>query len=123
MKHSYIHRQQPLREEAALKQKALEPSEKRCRILKKEVKVLVEYTDYHGPHNKGPEGALYCENMVECYQKGVKCRYSGISPLYPDPFVEEDENSESSEEDEGNEESLEDLDGEDIQHSKYLDLF
>ena len=34
-----------------------------------------------------PEGEIYCENIIECYRKGIKCRHSGISQLYPDPFV------------------------------------
>ncbi len=52
-----------------------------------EVTVLVEYPDYKGPHHKGPEGAIYCENIVPCYQADRRCRYSGISPLFPDPFL------------------------------------
>lgn len=71
----------------ALKQKALEPQVKRCYIMNLDVSVLVEYPDYKGPHHKGPEGAIYCENIVPCYQANRNCRYSGISPLFADPFL------------------------------------
>ncbi len=74
-----------------LKQKALEPQQRQCHIMKKKVNILVEYPDYKGPHYKGPEGAIYCENILECYQKDIRCRYSGISPLFPDPFLPRDE--------------------------------
>jgi hypothetical protein len=74
-----------------LKQKALEPQQRQCFIMKKKVNILVEYPDYKGPHFKGPEGAIYCENILECYQKDIRCRYSGISPLFPDPFLPRDE--------------------------------
>ncbi|MCD6310612.1 MAG: hypothetical protein J7M18_07835 [Candidatus Eremiobacteraeota bacterium] len=70
--------------------KALEPQERFCNILKKKVTVLVEYPDYKGRHYKGEPGAIYCENIIDCYQKNIKCKYSGISPLYPDPFGYED---------------------------------
>ena len=70
-----------------LRQKALEPQERHCYIQKKKVNILVEYLDYKGPYDKGPDGAIYCENIVECYQKNVRCRYSGISPLFDDPFL------------------------------------
>lgn len=79
-----------------LKQKALEPQQRHCYIMKKKVNILVEYPDYKGPHFKGEEGAIYCENILECYQKNIRCRYSGISPLFPDPFYpreSEDENA------------------------------
>ncbi|MEW6280672.1 MAG: hypothetical protein AB1758_18750 [Candidatus Eremiobacterota bacterium] len=69
-----------------MRQKALEPHKRHCYILELEVTVLVEFPDYKGPHCKGAEGAIYCENIINCYQNNVKCRYSGISPLYPDPF-------------------------------------
>lgn len=72
--------------EMALKKKALEPKELFCKIKKRNVSVLIEYIDYKGPTCKGAEGAIYCENIIECYQNDVRCRYSGISPLYPDPF-------------------------------------
>ncbi len=69
-----------------LKRKALEPHQRYCRFIDKKVTILVEYLDYKTPFNKGEEGTLYCGNMLECYHKQVQCRYSGISPLYPDPF-------------------------------------
>ena len=71
----------------AQRQKALAPQVKHCYILDRDVTVLVEYPDYRGPHNKGSEGAIYCENIVPCYQEDRRCRYSGISPLFPDPFL------------------------------------
>lgn len=77
------HRKQP---QKALKQKALEPRQRHCRILDKKVNILVEYCDYMSPRHKGEEGTIYCENILQCYQNDVRCRYSGISPLYPDPF-------------------------------------
>jgi hypothetical protein len=64
----------------------LEPHLRDCRFVDKKVTVLVEYLDYKTPFNKGEEGTLYCGNMLECYHNQVQCRYSGISPLYPDPF-------------------------------------
>jgi len=74
----------------ALRQKALEPQVKHCYLLDMDVTVLVEFPDYKGPHHKGPEGAIYCENIVPCYQADRRCRYSGISPLFPDPFLPRD---------------------------------
>lgn len=74
-----------------LKKKALEPQERFCRILKKNVTILLEYVDYKHQGNKGEAGTLYCENIIECYHNNIKCRYSGISPLYPDPFTGEDD--------------------------------
>lgn len=95
---SYVVRQAKQEEAVALKQKALEPHCRHCYIQKKIVNILVEFPDYKGPHYKGPEGAIYCENIVECYQANIKCRYSGLSPLYPDPFLErEDPDSEERE--------------------------
>jgi len=76
----------------ALRQKALEPQVKHCYLLDMEVTVLVEYPDYKGPHHKGSEGAIYCENIVPCYQADRRCRYSGISPLFPDPFLPREPN-------------------------------
>jgi hypothetical protein len=76
----------------ALRQKALEPQVKHCYLLDIDVTVLVEYPDYKGPHHKGPEGAIYCENIVPCYQADRRCRYSGISPLFPDPFLPREPN-------------------------------
>lgn len=69
-----------------VRQKALQPEERFCRIQKCRVTVLVEYMDYVSHWNKGPEGELYCENIIQCYQANIPCRYSGISPLYADPF-------------------------------------
>lgn len=83
-----------------LRQKALMPLVRHCYILDRDVHILVEYDDYRGPHRKGTEGAIYCENIVNCYQNNVKCRYSGISPLYPDPFLPR-ERSEDEEEEPG----------------------
>ncbi len=89
-----------------LKQKALEPQQRQCYIMKKKVSILVEYPDYKGPHFKGPEGAIYCENILECYQKNIRCRYSGISPLFPDPFIPRGDD-EATEEEAGEDGSFE----------------
>jgi len=70
-------------------EKALEPKERFCRILKKKVLTLTEYGDYKSRFNKGEPGTIYCENIIPCYQKNIECRYSGISPLFPDPFFPE----------------------------------
>lgn len=91
-----------------LRQKALEPQERYCYIKKKKVNILIEYLDYKGPFDKGPEGAIYCENIVECYQQNVRCRYSGISPLFDDPFLPRGDEDEESEEGEDEAESGED---------------
>lgn len=72
-----------------LKQKALEPCKMHCRILGKEVTILKEYADYKCQRDKGEAGDIYCENIIECYHNNVKCKFSGISPLYPDPFSED----------------------------------
>ncbi len=80
-----------------LRAKALEPQERYCFIQKKKVNILVEYLDYKDPYDKGPEGAIYCENIVECYQKNVRCRYSGISPLFDDPFIPREDEEEEKE--------------------------
>ncbi|MGE0494611.1 MAG: hypothetical protein AB7S38_35710 [Vulcanimicrobiota bacterium] len=102
MKKVYVARKQQQAEAAQLKQKALEPQERHCHILDKKVNILVEYPDYKNPHYKGPEGAIYCENIIECFQNNIECRYSGISPLYPDPFIprekKPDEETEGEEE-------------------------
>ncbi len=102
---SYVVRQAKQEEAAALKQKALEPHCRHCYIQNKMVNILVEFPDYKGPHFKGAEGAIYCENIVECYQANVKCRYSGLSPLYPDPFLERDFPEEDPEEELSEEQS------------------
>ena len=102
---SYVVRQAKQEEAAALKQKALEPHCRHCYIQNKVVNILIEFPDYKGPHFKGAEGAIYCENIVECYQANVKCRYSGLSPLYPDPFLERDIPEEDPEEELSEEQS------------------
>lgn len=73
-----------------VKKRALEPKNMFCSMLKKKVLVLVEYDDYKNRNNKGFPGTYYCENIISCYGKGKKCRYSGISPLYPDPLIPEE---------------------------------
>lgn len=78
-----------------LKKKALQPCEKFCKIAGKKVIVLIEYPDYKGAHFKGQEGTLYCEDIIPCYRKNIECKYSGISPLYPDPFLDEIEPKEN----------------------------
>ena len=70
-----------------LKMKALEPHERYCMLLKKRVCILLEYTDYKSSHYKGDQGTIYCENIVDCYHNHRPCRYSGISPGYPDPLI------------------------------------
>lgn len=89
-----------------LRQKALEPQQRYCFITKRDVNILVEYPDYKGPHFKGPEGEIFCEHILECYQNNVRCRWSGISPLFPDPFVPQQ--GESSPEDEPEDDQLDD---------------
>ncbi|MBI2263773.1 MAG: hypothetical protein HYU64_01160 [Armatimonadetes bacterium] len=74
-------------EKKALKQKALEPHERYCTLLRRKVTVLIEYQDYKHPGSKGDEGTLYCSNIIECYHNGMRCKWSGISPLYRDPLV------------------------------------
>ena len=69
------------------KTKALEPKYMFCTILERKVTVLQEYSDYKNRNNKGAPSTYYCENIIPCYGNGKKCRYSGISPLYPDPLV------------------------------------
>ena len=97
---SYVLRQARQEEATALKQKALEPAVRYCSITKEDVNILIEYPDYKNPHVKGPEGAIYCENIINCYQANRKCRYSGISPLYPDPFLSPRPEEEPPEEEE-----------------------
>ena len=108
----YILRQAKPEEAHQLKQKALEPHVRECQILKQKVTILIEYPDYRGPHFKGPEGTIYCENIINCYQNNVKCRYSGISPLYPDPFVPRDEPREEESAEHSGEESSQEEDRE-----------
>lgn len=69
------------------KRKALEPQERFCVYIKKKVSILIEYQDYKNRWYKGDAGTIYCENIVPCYHQERKCRYSGISPSYPDPLV------------------------------------
>lgn len=102
MREVHVLRKAKQAEAQQLKQKALEPQQRQCFIQKKKVNILVEYPDYKGPHYKGPEGAIYCENILECFQKDVRCRYSGISPLFPDPFLPRDEDDLRAEEEEEN---------------------
>lgn len=97
MRKVHVARKQHEQQATELKQKALEPHTRRCHILDKDVNILVEYPDYKNPNHKGPEGAIYCENIIECFQNCVKCRYSGISPLYPDPFVPRPRSAEEEE--------------------------
>ncbi len=68
------------------KKKALEPKRLHCKILDIDVNVLIEYWDYQDSYSKGYRVETYCENMTFCYYNNIKCRYSGISSLYPDPF-------------------------------------
>ena len=70
-----------------LKMKALEPQERFCMLIKKKVCVLIEYQDYKSYRAKGDQDTLYCENIVDCYHQKRPCRYSGISPSYPDPLI------------------------------------
>lgn len=69
------------------KSRALEPQKMYCNIIAKEVSVLLEYPDYKNRNNKGSIGTVYCENIVDCYHTGKRCKYSGISPSYPDPLT------------------------------------
>ncbi|MGM9992967.1 MAG: hypothetical protein ACI376_09050 [Candidatus Bruticola sp.] len=77
------------RQREAAHQRAMEPTRRYCYITKREVTVCIDYPQYVNFRCKGPEGEVYCEHIVECYRKGVKCRHSGISQLYPDPFTPE----------------------------------
>lgn len=104
------HKQREMKQE--LKQKALEPHIRRCYITKRDVSILIEYDDYKGPHNKGPEGSVFCEHILECYQKDVRCKYSGISPLFADPFLKREEDDEDQEES---------VDGEDLPEDEERD--
>ncbi|MDQ7825662.1 MAG: hypothetical protein RDV48_22875 [Candidatus Eremiobacteraeota bacterium] len=70
-----------------LKAKALEPQERFCALIKKRVCILIEYQDYKSINVKGEPGTLYCENIIDCYQNDRHCKWSGISPSYPDPLV------------------------------------
>lgn len=68
--------------------RALERMKRYCYITEREVTVCVEYPHYRSFYSKGPEGDVFCEYLRECYEEGKKCRYSGISACYPDPFSE-----------------------------------
>lgn len=68
------------------KQKALEPKQLLCKILQKKVTILVEYLDYKGKYHPSEIGEIFCSNMLQCYQNKIKCKYSGISKFFPDPF-------------------------------------
>lgn len=66
--------------------KAMEPMIRHCFIMDLDVHILVEYPEYKNPNYKGPAGEIYCSNILHCFHNDVKCRWSGISPHYPDPF-------------------------------------
>ncbi len=65
---------------------ASKPEVRFCNIKQKKVTVLVNYPEYVDSRHKGRVGDVYCECILECYRDSVQCRYSGITPLYPDPF-------------------------------------
>ncbi len=71
---------------AESKQRALEPQELFCKILQKKVIVVIEHLDYKGVYHPSVKGEIFCSNMLECYQNNIKCKYSGISKFFPDPF-------------------------------------
>ncbi len=77
-----------VKRESEVKRKALEPQMAHCKILDIDVPILVEYWDYRGPYYKGKKAEIYCGRMTFCYYNNVKCKYSGISAFYPDPFAE-----------------------------------
>ncbi|MGM9999466.1 MAG: hypothetical protein ACI38Q_08805 [Candidatus Bruticola sp.] len=81
-----------------VRQRAVEPARRYCYITEREVTVCIDYPQYVSFRCKGPEGEIYCEHIVECYRKGVKCRHSGISQLYPDPFLPESSSGRSEKE-------------------------
>ena len=68
--------------------RALEIMKKYCYITEREVTVCVDYPQYRSSYSKGPAGDIFCEYLRECYEEGKKCRYSGISASFPDPFSE-----------------------------------
>ena len=70
--------------------RALEPATRYCYITKRQVTVCIDYPEYIDSRRKGPQGDIYCEHIVECYRRQVRCCYSGISPLFPNPFVPPD---------------------------------
>ncbi|MEN3015517.1 MAG: hypothetical protein ABDH21_05640 [bacterium] len=69
-----------------IKKRALEPKRLFCKILQKEVTVLIEHLDYKSIYYSDKIGEIYCSNILECYQNNIKCKYSGISKFFPDPF-------------------------------------
>ncbi len=79
----YVQRKAHAKEQ---KKKALEPKRVHCKILDIDVNVLIEYWDYVDSYRKGYRAETYCENMTFCYYNNIKCKYSGISSLFPDPF-------------------------------------
>ncbi|MBQ7503339.1 hypothetical protein IJT93_11655 [bacterium] len=83
---AYYHNRQRKENQAQMR-RALERAKKYCYITEREVTVCVEYPQYRGLYSRGPAGDTYCEHLVECYERKEKCRYSGISAYYPDPFV------------------------------------
>ena len=81
-----VHVKQKHKEAAKERRVTQEPEERYCTIKEKKVQVIIIYPDYHNAYDKGKPGDICCSNIIECYNENVKCRYSGISPLYPDPF-------------------------------------
>lgn len=68
------------------RQIAQEPQERYCKLKEKKVQVLVVYPNYRNVYDKGEPVDIYCSEIINCYTERIPCRYSGISPLYPDPF-------------------------------------
>ncbi len=66
--------------------KAIQPREMFCKILQKPVVMVIEYLDYKGSPYWHSNYQAFCSNMVFCYNNNIKCKYSGISAFYPDPF-------------------------------------
>lgn len=69
-----------------VKRRAMEPKQLFCKILQKNVTVIIEHIDYKGSYYPSQVGEIFCSNILECYQNGIKCKYSGISKFFPDPF-------------------------------------
>ena len=84
--YSCVKTKAPERQRQKAQKRAREPQERYCPLVQKKVTVLIEYPDYRNYRDKGHPGDLYCSNLIECYNNREECRYSGISPLYPDPF-------------------------------------
>ena len=68
------------------KQKALEPKQLFCKIIQQNVTVIIEHWNYKGKGYPSEIGEIFCSNILDCYQNGIKCKYSGISKFFPDPF-------------------------------------